>query len=415
VSATAGRSPPPVTTIEELRRHSVDAVLDPESLLHIPLVMQAFSDRRFRFIPRSTDVRWTYRKRVPIKLAGFNPFEFACYYGQESRFAAWLRDPFGSARELNEGDVLVKEVLFMVHDYLHAWAYSVIDQLFPRLRVLHGGITAETFDDYVFCHLLSESVATVGLDYWLLSQRDVDGYCPIGGNVGPLTVSYREALLSEYRRFSPELEIQTPDFFRMHVQFYCTGELPGFEADDLMRSPKLLDWLKHELSYGATQRRLTRQWLALLAEQPTALAEDALNAPVATDVPARQAMIEEIGRLLWAKVKGGDRSTDLVLPASPPARRAPEHKPPDFRFVNIAHVPEAQWLQAAQPDSLENFQYFFHQFLGQIPITDFPERLLKRLPWLAEQRDASLVLDLLGRLPRREPLSAEPRDLFIAN
>jgi hypothetical protein len=61
------RSPSRATTLEELRWHSVRAVLDAESLLHIPLVMQAFSDLRFRFIPRSTDVRWTHRKRVPIE------------------------------------------------------------------------------------------------------------------------------------------------------------------------------------------------------------------------------------------------------------------------------------------------------------------------------------------------------------
>jgi hypothetical protein len=405
----------PVTTLETLRQHSVRAALDPESLLRIPLVLQAFSDRSFRFIPRSTDVRWTYRKRVPKKLAGFNPFEFACYYGQESRFAAWLEDPFGSARGFNEGDVLVKEVLFMVHDYLHAWAYSVIDQLFPRIRVLHGDITAETFDDYVFCHLLSESVATVGLDYWLLSQRGVDEYCPIGSDTGPLTVSYRESLLPEYRRFCPRLEIQTPEFFRLHVRFYCTGEFPGFNAGDLMHSPKLLKWLQKELSYGATQRRLTRQWLALLAAEPIVVAEAALNAPVVTDDPVRQHMIDEVGRLLWAKVKEGDRSTDLVLPASPPARRAPANRPPDFRFINMSHVPEAQWAQALQSSSVENFQFFFYQFVGQIPMTEFPDRLVTRLPWLAEQRDVSLVLDLLGGLPRRGPLPGEPRDLFLEN
>ena len=50
-----------------------------------------------------------------------------------------------------------------------------------------------------------------------------------------------------------------------------------------------------------------------------------------------------------------------------------------------------------------------------IPMTEFPERLVKRLAWLADQRDVSLVLDLLGRLPRRGPLPGEPRDLFIPN
>ena len=326
--------------ITGLRRSAVRAVLDPESLLNIPLVKQVFADVSFRFIPRSTDVSWTYGRHIPITLTGFNPFEFAFYYGQDSRFAAWLDDPFSSARQFNDDDLLVREVLFMAHDYLHAWTYSAIHRLFPGLRVLHGAITAATFEDYVFCHLLSETVATIGVDYWLLCEREVNAFCPIGSTMGPLTVSYREARLPEYRRFCPQLEIQTPAFFRTLATFYCSGEFPGFDADDLRRSPQLLKWLRHELSYGVTQRALTRRWLAYLADEPIELAEQDACAPVSIDSPVRQQLIDELAVLLWAKVKEGRPGTELELPGAPAARHAPPSKPPDFRFVNLARIPE---------------------------------------------------------------------------
>lgn len=401
--------------LAEFRRSAAQAALDPESLLNIPFIRQVFCDLSFRFVERSTDVNWTYNRNLPIALTGFNPFEFTFFYGQDSCFAAWLGNPFGSARELNDNDLLVKEVLFMGHDYLHAWSYSAIDRLFPSLRLLHGAITAETFEDYVFCHLVTESAATVGLDYWFLCQHSVNEFCPIGSNMGALTVGYREARLPEYRRFCPDLEVQTPDFFHTIANFYCTGEFPGFDADDLRRSPQLLSWLRHELSYGETQRKLTRRWLAYLAAEPIALDEQALAAPIATDTPLRRQIIEELAPLLWAKVKNEGPRLDLERPATPPARHAPLDRPPDFRYVNLGRIPEPEWTRSTQPLSDENFKFFLYQFLGQIPRSSFPERLLKHIPLLLQQRDVLLAQDLLRDLPRRAPLVDEPRDLMIPN
>lgn len=396
------------------RPEPVHRDLDPESLLQIPLVRQAYSDPGFRFLPRSTDVRWTYGGHVPLKLAGFNPFEFAHYHGANSRFAAWLNDPFGSARDLNRDNQLVSEVLFMVHDYLHAWAYSVIDRLAPALRVLDGAITPRTFDDYVFCHLLTEAVATVGLDYWQLSERGVDQFCPIGSDFGPLTVSYREAHLAEYRRFCPDWEVQTPEFFALLATFYCSGEFPGFRLDHVRRSPVLLNWLRKELTYGDQQRSFTRQWFSYLADKPVAAGGE-WNAPVATETKIRRQLIAELGRLLWAKVKDGDPSTRIERPRSLPARTAPLDKPADFRFVNLARVAPDDWPRAVQAMAPEHFLYFFYQFLAQIPLEAFPRQMLKHLPLLVRQHDVSLVVDFVRDLPRREALDGEPRDLFVVN
>jgi hypothetical protein len=405
-----------MSDLAALRGGVANASLHPESLLSIPLVRQAFGDQAFRFVERGLDASWSYERGIPVSLGGFNPFESAFYYSQSSRFAAWLSSPYGSAREFNENDLLVREVLFMVHDYLHAWAYSVIDELYPSCQVFHGAITAQTLEDYAFYHLVTEAVATVGLDYWFLCNCRLDELCPIGTNFRTLTVDYHDSQLPEYRRFSSDLQIQQPEFFRTLATFYCTGEFPGFDVSDIKRSPQLLRWLRHELSYGATQRKLARSWLAYLAAEPLALTEAALVAPLEVDTKARSRLIHDVGERLWAKVKGVDTAacSNIKPPPSPPDRRSPSDRPPDFRFVNLARVPRDDWpsLQLLGDD---NFKFFVYQFLGQLPFTAVPASKRKHLPLLLQQRNVSLVLDLLGDLPLRAALPDEPRDLMVAN
>lgn len=405
-----------MSNLAELRSRVANASLHPESLLNIPLVRQAFGDQAFRFVARSVDASWTYERGIPISLGGFNPFESAYYYGQSSRFAAWLSNPYGSAREFNENDLLLREVLFMVHDYLHAWAYSVIDELVPSYQVFHGPITAHTLETYAFCHLVTEAAATVGLDYWFLSNCNLDDLCPIGSNLKTLTVDYHESRLPEYRRFFSDLQIQQPEFFRTLATFYCTGEFPGFDVSDLKRSPQLLKWLRHELSYGVTQRKLARSWLAYLSPEPLALTEESLAAPLEIDTEARSRLIDDVGDRLWAKVKdvAATASSNIRPPSSRPDRRSPSDRPPDFRFVNLACVPQDRW-PSMQLLGDDNFKFFMYQFLGQLAFSAVPTSKRKHLPLLLQQRNVSLVLDLLGDLPRRSALPDEPRDLMVAN
>src|SRR5688572_16545693 len=103
--------------------------------------------------------------------------------------------------------------------------------------------------------LLSEAAATVGVDYWWLCAVELGELLPIGTRVrGGLTTSYHERDRSEYRRFYPELEVQSLAFFGDLCAFHCNGEFVGFDGDDLARSPLLLAWLTQELRYGERQR-----------------------------------------------------------------------------------------------------------------------------------------------------------------
>lgn len=406
--------------LDEIRRKALDIDVDPESLLNVPLIKQAFCDRNFQLVKRGVDSAWSYEKVIPITITGFNPFQNSFYYGHNSCFAAWLESPFSSARELNENDLLVREVLFMAHDYLHAWAYQKIDQFLPHLGVLNGQITAENVEDYVFCHLVTEAVATVGLDYWLLSVKSLNDYCPIGSNTAILTVSYRESLLTEYRKFNPKLEVQRPEFLKEMATFYCTGEFIGFDVDDLKRSPQLFLWLQHELSYGAAQRRLIRNWLAYLAPEGFELSDDALESSVGTEDEWKQKLLSDMSYLLWKKVKGNGHGKIEVdeLGSWKPAgagRAASLGKAPDFRFVNLGRTTESEWRRAVDIGGRENFRYFVYQYLSGVPFSSAPAELIKFTPILIQQRDVELVETLIGGLPRLDTLQGEPRDIFLPN
>jgi hypothetical protein len=406
--------------IDEVRRKAMDIDVDPESLLNIPLIKQAFCDLNFQFVKRGVDSTWSYEKVIPITITGFNPFQNSFYYGHSSCFAAWLESPFSSARDLNENDLLVREALLMAHDYLHAWAYQKIDQLLPQLGVLSGRITAENFEDYTFCHLVTEAVATVGLDYWLLSVKGLNDYCPIGSNTTILTVNYRESLMAEYRKFYPKLEVQRPEFLKEMATFYCTGEFIGFDVYDLKRSPQLHLWLQHELSYGVTQRRLTRMWLAYLASEGFELSDDALDSPVETEGEWKQNLLSDLSYLLWKKVKGNGNEKIEVdefgswKPAGD-GRVASPGKSPDFRFVNLGRIPKGEWGRAADIGGKENFRYFVYQYLSGIPFSSAPAELIKLAPILIQQRDVELVETLVGDLPRLDTLPGEPKDIFLPN
>lgn len=407
-------------SLKEIRSLAGYAELHPESLLNIPIVREAFCDLGFRFVPRAIDARWTYERVLPINVSGFNPFESAYFYSHNSQFSKWLEDPFGSARDYNENDLLVREVLFMAHDYIHAWTYRVIDSLFPEKKILSSPISQDNFEDLVFCHLLTEAAATVGLDYWILSLKDANYYCNIGSNVGPLTISYREKLLDEYKKFAPNLEVQKPDFFVTLATFYCIGEFPGFGADDLRRSPQLLAWLKHELTYGVTQRKLTRSWLKFLSDDKIKLSSKRdLEKPIAVDTEFRQSVLENLSHSLWEKVQlaGLEDSKSLSeIGSAPPvsSRQAPLNRDPDFRFLNLGHVTFSEWSKSCDPSG-ENFSFFLYQLLASMPFGEMKMEKKRCVDLLLRERDVDLALQLLGLDPEIETYDEEPRDLFIAN
>lgn len=381
----------------------------PESLARIPLVRQMLTDPRVRFAPRAIDQRWRYERIIPVTLAGFNPFLQTLFYASNSALSRWLEEPYGSARDFNEDDWLVREVLFAAHDYLHCWSAAAISMLAPRVRFGTGPLHRGNLEDFVFCHLLTEAAATTGLDYWYLSTTSLEDELHIGTTVGTLTVGYHERHLSEYRRFCPDWEAQRPGFFGDIARFYCSGVFQGFDVGDLRRSPRILRWLSHELSYGAKQREYTRLWLSYLALGESAYAPEQLAAPVSCEEPWKQQLIHDLGKVLFAKVKEGSES-GLALRSLGAPPESPRARTPDFRFVNANLTPLPP--ESAHPESL---RYYALQRVSAVAFDSVSPADKWALAHAFEREEHEAALRLIERAKHVPPTGAEPRDLFFPN
>lgn len=385
-----------------LRRHS-------ESLLQIPLVARALADPRMRPVARAVDAGWAYERFIKKVSPGFNPFAGQIIFASQSRFGHWRSRPQQSARSLNHEDRLLREVCFYVHDYLHNWTYGVIRVLRPQAELGFGRIFTRNFEDLTFLHLVTEAAATVGLDYWYLATIAVNDVCPIGSHFGQLTVTYREEHLAEYRRARPGLVVQAPEFFEELVSFYCTGEIHGFDARDLQRSPLLFTWLSHEVAYGVRQREYTRAWLAHLGA--VALAERDLGRPVRCDKPWQRRLVRSVGEALWGLVKhGADFQIEVIDPRDAwTARGRPTIDP---RFVNLGCLEPAELDQFVDA-SIALREIVMVQYLVRHDLARFDRDKDGVLRAVMKASDLRGLRGLLRDEPMLPRSSHEPHDILV--
>ena len=385
-----------------------------ESLLRIPLVRHMLDDSGVDLVARGIDARWAYEKIIPAKLGGFNAATGSVYYPAKSFLARWLRAPEASARKDNEGDFLVHEVLFAVHDYLHVWAYRAIHELNPKLGFRLGEVTRANFEDFVFCHLASEAVATVGLDYWYLCTLSLNDICDIGTNLDRgLTVGYHARYAREYERYAPGLRIQHKDFFASVANFYCSGIFHGFDADALRESPLILRWLDHELRYGQSQRKYARQWLAYLSSENLSHDTEALEAPVHATRKWQRRTLRDLGELLWDKVKN-ERLHEFVPRSEGRGWSSPHERAADFRFVNLNWFPsiDAALRAPASPDPGSQTYRLYH-LISRFDFGRCDSALVEAVPVLLRSGDLDLAERLLGAQRRVARCGDEPRDLLL--
>jgi hypothetical protein len=384
-----------------------------ESLLNIPLVRHLLADERVAMSPRRVDARWRYEGLIPVSVAGFNHFVGQVFYGAQSSIARWLGDPAASARDLNENDTLVNEVLFSVHDYLHIWSLFIINQLAPDLRLGVAPITRANVDDFVFCHLLTEATATVGLDYWYLSTIDLNQVVPIGTSVQGLATSYHERFAEEYRRFCPSLVVQTEGFFSQIARFYCDGTFRGFGVGDIKRSPLLLKWLRHEIAYGAKQRRYIREWLSYLSGGAVTFSKEELERPVDVSAAWRQRLIGDLGARLWSKVKHDELSSEGLPIERSRVWRAQAEKP-DFRFANANCVDAARLTGIGSwENGRRQFEFYFYQYVSSFSFSDFDPSLRGALASIRESRNPAFVESVFRGQKALAPLPEWPDLLFL--
>lgn len=391
--------------------------LHPESLLNIPLVRQAIEDKKIGVLqPRAIDRNWTYHNVIKPTMTGFNPMANTILYGSISKLADWLPRAHASPRDLNLKDDLVREVLYVVHDYLHTWAYQAIRVLAPKLGFGIHPITVKNFEDMVFCHLVTEAVATVGLDYWMLSTKGINEFCDIGSNQGPLTVNFSKYNFKEYRRFNPKFKSESPKFFREIAEFYCTGEFIGFDINDMKRSPLLLDWLNHEVMYGETQRLNTRSFLNHLAAEKQKLSLAQMNEAVKCDSPWQRKLMNELGEMLWEKVKKG------VLHEFPPfdpekAWKSSRSDALDFRFSNLNVIEDNKnsLIAKMELESESAREHFLHQMVSAYQYEQFDGEEIQLITSLLQSLNVRSVHTFLRGRKKVKAVKSEPRDVMILN
>lgn len=389
-----------------------DARLPPGSLLRVPLVRHMLEDASTKLVPRAIDGAWRAKKVIPRGMAGFQPLFGEVLYPGTGVVSTWLTRTREDARTLNADDLLVNEVMFLVHDYLHAWAYNAVRLLAPPCTPGYGPLDESNLEDLAFLHLVTEAVATVGLDYWYLSTVAFNDVCDLGSTFTLLSVSFHERHIREYRRHDPSFEAQTPSFLRKLATFYCTGLFEGFGVSDLQQSPLLYSWLRHELHYGKRQREYVRAWLRFLGGVPPR-AEDVDGRPVDMSAPWKPKLLDDLGAMLWEKVK-----EDVLhpLPAAPRRGRwaTSPGGPVDFRFVNVNALTEDEIARAiAKPLAQPEHGIFLAQFVSSFPleVLDAEEARLFRAAEAA--KDLRALVALFRGKPRVKRRHPEPRDIFF--
>lgn len=385
-----------------------------ETPLRLPLVKQMLTDPIVQLVPRAIDTRWRSHKVIDLAVAGFNPFLNAVFYARESPLGEWLKTPSASARGFNTKDRLMRDLLLAVHDYLHVWGTRLIQQLAPEIGFGRVKITRSTIEEHVFCQLVAEAIATVGLDYWCLCTFDLNERLPIGTRfTGGLTVPYQERHLYEFQRASPTLCVQKKEFFIELCRFYCSGKFPGFNATDIKESPLLDSWLSHELSYGQLQREISRAWFCYLSEENIVLSSNQRKGPVYSESAWQQRLMEEAAAALWNKVKQGEMMA--MSGAMEPAWKSPAGKALDFRFRNVNVLSEVDLWSAAEAASHEQFDFGFSQIVSRYDYGAFDPVLIKLFPIVREKKDMALLRAVLRGQLMLPKSDGEPEDLLMIN
>lgn len=367
----------------------------------VPLFQQMLNDPNVRIQTRGIDCDWIYKKFIDESVSGFNPFENTIYLSQNSAASKWVKAKYKNFRKHNLMDRLMIEYLFMMHDYLHIWGYQWISRLAPQIGFGKNAVNGKNFEDFVFCHLLTEAIAVVGLDYWFLSTVDFCNMTNVGSNTGLLTVSYHVKNDDEFRRFNPKFNTQHVDFFKFIAEFYCTGVFYGFDRNTLIQSPITLSWLNHEISYSSLQRVYSRQWINTLQNQGRTFTKRELEQPVDCSKKWKKELISEIGKLLWDKIKND------VPHYSGKKVRYPYLKNPKHPYSEMMN------LNKIRLEGSENFNMHFNQLISKYRFSDFDHQEVEIIRILKDKKDIKLIESFL-KMKKPLPVSKnEPTFLFM--
>ncbi len=326
-----------------------------------PLFDHFFKESSFRLVSRPYDSRWSYIGAVKGFQSGFNPFLNEIYFNEISNLAFWLR---GSEAPDSTGTraKLLHEVLFLVHDYLHIWAMRLIDH-FCKTR-LGRGIRDRNHRELELFMILTEAVATVGLDYWVLSKTPTGRSFGLDRDIEFLTINLFPDQIEEIQKIDPQFNIHRESLYGEIVQFYLSGQLQGFTIDEVKASKALEKYVVHEISYGELQRAYARMFVQYAFEGAAPKEHD--TSPMSLGEPWHQDLVEFIGRTLWTLINIGEspelNPVDIIFPRL---------RPEQISHPNPRLISAEKHFTLSSEEWLREEDGFTQVFLSNINLSSF--------------------------------------------
>ncbi len=327
----------------------------------LPLFEHFFKEAQYSLVSRPFDSRWHYIGAIKGFQSGFNPFLSSIFYNEISELSFWLKGSELPTRQ-SQRKRLLNEILFLLHDYLHMWSMRLIDQ-FCRLN-FGDGILGRSNRDLELFMILTEAVATVGLDYWVLSQADTGSPFGLDRGVQFLTINLHSEQVEAIRKINPGFSIHRESLYTEIAHFYTSGIMLGFGIDDVKKCKELESYIVHELSYGELQRAYARMFVQYAFEGISRDETD--TSPIELCSAWHHDLIGYIGRHLWNFVHNGT-SPDLqpLINVFPPLRMEQRSRP------NPRLVVAEKFLDLSSEELLDLSPSGIHLFLSNIDIGSF--------------------------------------------
>jgi hypothetical protein len=255
--------------------------------------------RLTKLVPRPYDSRWKYLGIVKKFQSGFNAYSGKIYYNQISELSLWIQTGIVPENRLKRTN-LVNEYLFLTHDFIHHWGMLQIETFLRKF--LKKSLYSMAPENQVFFLLLTEAMATVGLDYWVLSQFPLGKQFNLEQDYHQLTITLSPSQVENIKKVKSDFTIHKKKLFSEIVAFYLSGEMQGFDVQDIEKSPDLKKYIVHELEYGEMQRSYARIWVDQIWHRRVSVEDDFSPALIKEDW--QNDLIGYLEEVLWKLVHG---------------------------------------------------------------------------------------------------------------
>ncbi len=382
-----------------------------------PLFDRFLADPNKTLLTRPIDASWSYIGAVRRFQHGFNPFGGKLYVSHNSElFSAMTRKRMPEGRGSRRR--LATESLFLVHDYLHLWSMMEADAFMRETlgKGLESLNSPHSADELALLLILSEVVATVGLDYWTLMEIEFGRWMDLSQMDFSLTITLSPDRIARIRERLPGFSVARESLFMEIAEFYLSGEMSGLDLGDVQASDPLREYAVHELQYGELQRAYARRWVSQIWQRIRMDEND--SSPMQWRSQWQRDLAGHLGRRLWSLVKG-----DLPQPPHQlgfpliglPAIGSGEHRSMDPRLICIE-----KFESLGGPGFLQRFPDALEIVLANIELASLPGELQERLIDFCKKGDRELSAELIQeefpgvlRGRRLEPRFAPESDDFV--